>query len=367
MEKKKALNIATQLAKVAAKGKNLPLENDIPVEGKNRTVSINYDHIYLDGRIARAYDGMNWLTAELPVELDRPIAVEAVMLKNAITAMKNDVMLSYDGSNVLVNGVVKVKAFELDPEDFKHPLFVETYYDLPANFNAAYKEVIAHVGKDPLRPAMTRAFLNGELKELVATDAHTLIRYSLDGYGGPDFYVPVLPTDLVGSLRIGKSEETEVLDKDRSVYTFYTYEMQGDVFTYSYHIATDTRYPLYLGVWPETSSENAELSADELLDELAKCKLTKAPFGVFTFSDDSLSVLAANIDYNTEYKGSIPSLHDGLGIEIGFALHLVERCLKPFTGLPVSIRMNNPGRAVVISSTQRPEVATLVMPVGINQ
>ena len=364
MEKKKALNIITQLAKVAAKGKNLKLKGGIPVDGKNYTEAINYDHIYLDGRITRAYDGNNWLTAELTCEVSTPIAVDAVMLKNAITAMKNDITLTLDGSHLLVNGVVKVRAYALDPEDFRHPLFVRTYFDLPSNFNAAYKEVIAHVSKDPLRPAMTRAFLNGGLKELVATDARTLVRYRLDGYGGPDFYVPVLPTDLVGSLCIGKSEESEVIDKDRSVDTFYTYEMKGDVFTYSYRIATDTRYPLYLSVWPESFSEDAELSSDELLDELAKCKLTKAPFGIFTFSDDSLSVLAAN--YNTEYKGNIPSLHDGLGIEIGFFFDQLERCLKPFKGQTIVIEMSQPKRAAIIRSKARPEIATLIMPVVIN-
>ena len=346
MEKAKIIKILTAIGKIAQKGAKEKLEHPVT------TQSLNYGYVYLDGRIIRAYNGKDqWLTAELSCDISAPVVVEYAHLRQACQAMAKGIEFTYDEmiESVLVNGVIRVKAIEIG-DKFKHPAgFTSDVRQLPDNFYSLYKEVQKHTSKDPLRPAMTGVYLNGERNELAATDGHTLCIHSID-YEGDNIIIPTIPTELGKNLQLVKLDEVN------------QYAIAGEDFTFSFK-QTDNRFPVYPNVMPqdENLTEIATVNADELISICEQAK-TVQWFGLFTFDDTTLTVHTENIDYDTEYTNSIPCELDGFGIAIGFNFELLIKILKQCKGGDVKICMSYPNRPVTIK-TNKHNFYLLTMPV----
>ena len=349
MEKAKIIKILTAIGKIAQKGAKEKLEHP---DGKSL---LNYGYVYLDGQIIRAYNGKDqWLTAELTCDISTPVVVEYASLRQACQTMVGNIELSYDEmlESVLVNGVIRVKAIEIG-DCFKHPAgFTDDVRQLPDNFYSLYKEVQKHTSKDPLRPAMTGVYLNGERNELAAVDGLTLCLHPID-YEGANIIIPTIPTELGKNLQLVKLDEEN------------QYEISGDDFTFSFK-QTDYRFPLYPAVMPqdENLTEIATVNADELITICEQAKIVNG-FGAFTFDDTTLNVRAENIDLGTEYTNSIPCELDGFGITIGFNFELLIKILKQCKGDDVRICMSDPKRPVVIKSNKH-NFYLLIMPVMLN-
>ena len=336
MEKAKIIKILTAIGKIAQKGAKEKLDHPVT------TQSLNYGYVYLDGRIIRAYNGKDqWLTTELTCNISTPVVVDYASMRQACQAMAKGIEFTYDEmlESVLVNGVIRVKAIEIG-DKFKHPAgFTSDVRQLPDNFYSLYKEVQKHTSKDPLRPAMTGVYLNGERNELAATDGHTLCIHAID-YEGDNIIIPTIPTELGKNLQLVKLDEIN------------QYQIEGEDFTFSFK-QTDNRFPLYPAVMPqdENLTEIATVNADELIAICERAKIIQV-FGSFTFDDTTLTVHAENIGYNTEYTNSIPCELDGFGITIGFNFELLIITLKQCKGGDVKICMQQPNRAALIKSNK---------------
>ena len=349
MEKAKIIKILTAISKIAQKGAKEELEHPVT------TQALNYGYIYLDGQIIRAYNGKNqWLTTELTCNISTPVVVDYASLRQACQSMAKGIELTYDEmlESVLVNGVIRVKAIEIG-DKFKHPAgFTSDVRQLPDNFYSLYKEVQKHTSKDPLRPAMTGVYLNGERNELAAVDGLTLCLHPID-YEGANIIIPTIPTELGKNLQLVKLDEVN------------QYQIEGEDFTFSFK-QTDNRFPLYPAVMPqdENLTEIATVNADELIAICEQAKIIQV-FGSFTFDDTTLTVHTENIDFNTEYTNSIPCELDGFGITTGFNFELLIKILKQCKGGDVKICMSYPNRPVVIKSNKH-NFYLLIMPVILN-
>lgn len=348
MEKAKIIKILTAIGKIAQKGAKEKLEHP---DG----ILLNYGYVYLDGMIIRAYNGKDqWLTAELPCDISTPVVVDYASLRQACQAMAKGIEFTYDEmlESVLVNGIIRVKAIEIG-DKFKHPAgFTSDVRQLPDNFYSLYKEVQKHTSKDLMRPAMMGVYLNGERKELAATDANTLCLHPID-YDGDNIIIPTIPTELGKNLQLVKLDEEN------------QYEISGEDFTFSFK-QTGNRFPIYPDVLPsdENLTEIATVNADELITICEQAKIVNW-FGVFTFDDTALNVHAENIDLDTEYTNSMPCELDGFGITIGFNFELLIKILKQCKGGDAKICMSDPKRPGVIKSNKH-NFYLLIMPVMLN-
>lgn len=251
------------------------------------------------------------------------------------------------------------------------PKFIEEYFteingtDLKALIE---KTSFAASDANDARVAMTGVlfdFRNNGLT-LVATDGHTLVRYSRTNVVADFVNSYVVPERATSAL-------TKVLE-DKPVKMFLS--SSSIMFkTAGYEVTTrliNQKYPDYNAVIPLETSKTLKLKCEDLRVVLkrmliyATSQTKKVKFNV---SSSKLKISADDPDFSAQAIEDIDCEFNGDEMEIGFNAQFFNEILSHLPNGEVVMKMNTPQKAVILEPTENienEELLVLLMPVRLN-
>ena len=339
-----------------------------------------FNQIELNGKEIVANNGDQALCVEFPVDLDFPIYLEGVFLKNAISGMSDkEITLSLEDDRLFINDKVRIPIIADGKVVFAHIRRAKKQPGaviLPSDFNARYKEFAAHrYSCDNYRPNMMHPSLMAD-GAFVATDDFTLILqadyFKAEGSflqnvrceGLPGAPVAACPLDLLPDCTL------EAFEKD-SQFDFVIEDAEKRFF---YKAPKNwTGVPSFYSVIPQYPALRLEVSVEKLR-EVATAALATAPNSTRMMilaadpETSTLKVSAADIDFSLSYEGRLDVKCDGdiSGVRFGMNAELMLRCLKSFNCETVRLGYSAPNRAILYTTPDSHEGLTLLqMPLPI--
>lgn len=258
--------------------------------------------------------------------------------------------------------------------DFPKPLEIptpETVTLAVDELNLGLNTTLFAVGPEELRKVLTGVYFHFDTEntDLVSTDGHKLVRYSLKSTTRDEavgFIVPKRPLSLLKSiLSISKGEVK--IDYNRSNARFI---IDSSVVTCK---LIDGKFPKYKNVFPPKTDLPNILTIDRL--ELKSLIDRSIHFASRTGSEvsldlkgSSLTINAQNSDYNQSSVESIHCDYNGDDMNITFNARFLSEMLKTLEGQHVQLKMGLPSAvsilAPLVEEGQQPnhETEMLIMP-----
>lgn len=340
-----------------------------------------FNQIELNGKEIVANNGYQALCVEFPVDLDFPIYVEGVFLKNAISGMSDkEITLSLEDDSLFINDKVRIPIIADDKVKFIHIRRAKKQPGaviLPSDFSAKYKEFAAHrYSCDALRPNMLHPSLMSD-GAFFATDAFTLILQTDYFNAEGSFLQNVKSRGLAGApvaacpLDFLPDCTLEAFEKD-SQFDFVIEDAEKRFF---YKAPSGwTGVPNFYNVMPQHPALQLEVKVEKLREAATAALAMSNPstrMMIFTADPETsaLKVSAADIDFSLSYDGSVDVKCDGdiSDVKFGMNSELMIRCLKSFNCETVRLGYSTPDRAIIYSAPDSHEGLTLLqMPLTIN-
>jgi DNA polymerase-3 subunit beta len=223
---------------------------------------------------------------------------------------------------------------------------------------------------DELRPAMTGVFFQVDFSKLtmVATDAHKLVRYTLNDLTGEvtsSFIIPKKALNLLkGALPHSDAAVTVSFDKANAFFSYGDTKMACRLI--------DARYPDYNAVIPVDNPNVLLVSRSDFQNSLKRIviyanKTTNQV--ILNIADGSLTVSAQDLDFSNEATEQLSCSYEGDPIQIGFNAKFLVEMLGVMEGEEVRLEMSTPTRAGILLPTEQEEgqdIMMLVMPVMLS-
>ena len=223
---------------------------------------------------------------------------------------------------------------------------------------------------DELRPAMTGVFFQVDFSKLimVATDAHKLVKYSvndIDGEVSSQFIVPKKALNLLKSALPSTDEAVQVsFDKANAFFSFGQTKMACRLI--------DARYPDYNAVIPVDNPNELLIARSDLQQSLKRIviyanKTTNQV--ILNIADGSLTVSAQDLDFSNEATEQMACQYSGEPLTIGFNAKFLVEMLGVLEGEEVRLEMSTATRAGILVPTEQnagQEIMMLVMPVMLS-
>lgn len=342
-----------------------------------------FNQIELNGKEIVANNGDQALCVEFPVDLDFPIYLEGIFLKNAISGMSDkEITLSLEDDRLFINNKVRIPIIADSKVVFAHIRRAKKQPGgiiLPGNFSAKYKEFAAHrYSCDAQRPNMMYPSLMAD-GAFFATDALTLILqtdyFNAEGSflqnvksqrleGAP---VAACPLDFLPDCTL------KAFEKD-SQFDFVIEDAEKQFFYKS--PKSWSGVPAFYSVIPQYPALQLEVSVEKLREvtTAALAVLKEHPTHMTLFTADpetsTLKVSAADIDFSLSYDGVVEVKCDGDISDVKFRMdaELMIRCLKSFNCETVRLGYSAPNRAILYTAPDSHEGLTLLqMPLQITK
>ena len=341
-----------------------------------------FNQIELNGKEIVANNGDQALCVEFPVDLDFPIYLEGIFLKNAISGMSDkEITLSLEDDRLFINDKVRIPIIADNKVNFTHIRRAKKQSGaiiLPSDFSAKYKEFAAHrYSCDDKKPNMMYPSLMAD-GAFFATDAFTLILQTdyfnaegsfLQGIkcsGLAGVPVAACPLDFLPDCTLEAFEKDSQFDfviEDAEKRFFYK-APKGWV-----------GVPNFYSVIPQNPALQLEVSVEKLREVTTAALAMSTPsthMMIFTADPETstLKVSAADIDRSISYDGSVDVKCDGdiSEVEFGMNAELMIRCLKSFNCETVRLGYSASTRAILYTAPDSHEGLTLLqMPLLITE
>ncbi len=223
---------------------------------------------------------------------------------------------------------------------------------------------------DELRPAMTGVFFQVDFSNLimVATDAHKLVKYSLNDISGEvtsQFIIPKKALNLLKGALPSTDEQVQVsFDKSNAFFSFGDTKMACRLI--------DARYPDYNAVIPVDNPNELLISRGDLQQSLKRIviyanKTTNQV--ILSIAEGSLTVSAQDLDFSNEATEQLACTYAGDPITIGFNAKFLVEMLGVLEGEEVKLSMSTPTRAGILVPSEQSagqDIMMLVMPVMLS-
>ncbi len=267
----------------------------------------------------------------------------------------------------------KYKVMGENPENFpKEPspdgttAFTTTSLALLTSIN---KSLFA-VSNDDLRPAMTGVFfeLDNSGLQLVATDAHRLVRYKRKDVRCPkkdSFIVPRKPLALLKAALPNNADEITV-----SYNSNHFFIKHGD--TQMSCRLIDARFPDYKVVIPADNPYKLIVNKTDFQNKLRQISVVsnKSTNQVaLSIAGSELELMAQDVDLGNSGDERMACRYDGEDLTIAFNAKFLIEVLSVVDGEEVLVELSTPTKAGIIKPTDQEEnedLMMLVMPLMLN-
>ncbi len=267
----------------------------------------------------------------------------------------------------------KYKVMGENPDNFpKEPVADDTN-----SFTMASKALVTGINKtlfavsnDDLRPAMTGVFfeLTPASLQLVATDAHRLVRYKRTDVSCPktdSFIVPKKPLTLLKNALPDNDDELTITYN--SNHLFVTHGSTKLICR-----LIDARFPDYKVVIPIDNPYKLVVNKNEFQSALRRVSIfsNKSTNQVaLNITGSELQLAAQDVDFSFEGNERMGCQYDGEDLQIAFNAKFLIEMLNAADNEEVKMELSTPTKAGIIKPTEQvegEELLMLVMPLMLN-
>ena len=235
----------------------------------------------------------------------------------------------------------------------------------------AINKTLFAAGNDEMRPVMSGVYfeLNTDSIRFVATDAHKLVRYTLNDVKATDsatFIVPKKPLNLLkGSVSGLKTEVTLSYTENNALFTFDNVTLLCRLI--------EGKYPNYEAVIPKDNPFKLTIDRLDLQSSIKRVSIfaNKTTHQVrLKMGGSELNVSAEDLDFSNEAQERLTCSYAGDDMEIGFNSRFLSDMLTNLDSENINIEMSAPNRAGIITQVESEnpseDLLMLVMPVMLN-
>ncbi|PWT75353.1 MAG: DNA polymerase III subunit beta [Bacteroidetes bacterium] len=267
----------------------------------------------------------------------------------------------------------KYKVMGENPDNFpKEPSADDT-----TSFNISSHALITAITKtlfavssDDLRPAMTGVFFEMDKKglQLVATDAHRLVRYKRKEVSCPkadSLIVPKKPLNLLKSALPANEDSVTINYNNNHLFVQHgTMQMSCRLI--------DARFPDYKVVIPVDNPYKLVLNRTDFQGALRRVSIFSNKSTnqvVLTIQGSELQLAAQDVDFSFEGNERMKCQYDGEDLSIAFNARFLIEMLSATDAGEVKMELSTPTKAGIlkpIEEDQDEELLMLVMPLMLN-
>ena len=223
---------------------------------------------------------------------------------------------------------------------------------------------------DELRPVMNGIFIDLTPSQyiFVATDAHKLVKYTVDTEGGPkaSFILPKKPANLLKSVLLKEDDAIEM-----------SFDSKNALFKLKSHTLVcrliEGNYPNYNAVIPANNPNKVLVDRVELVNgikRVAVCSNPTTNLIRMDIGDNRINLTAQDIDFSVSANETITCSYDGEPISIGFKSTFLVEILSNMDTPTVVVELADSTRAGVFKPVyddkQTSATLMLLMPMMIN-
>jgi hypothetical protein len=328
---------------------------------------------FADCKVGTNYSGVIQWRHGQSYNLTNPVSVDFAHLKNNGLPVKieNGFMYFASGAKASYTDIEDSDVLEVftDAEKgYDIETYLHTLAPMPQDFYSRFKDFLAD---DDRRPVMNGVYFDTN-KKVAATDAHKLV--VLDCFAGniKDSKGVILVRAVCELLKFSSVKvyrQTQTTGKITNTRRYYT-ELPDIGLTLSQEAEIDGIFPKYEAVIPKVESMTAKVTISDkklflsMIKNAEKAANKSTKLVNLTYSDGCLHVESSDIDFGTEYSGTIQATYSGTeSFQIGFNSKFLYECINSMPENEVIIQMSAPGRPALLGS----DANVLLMPVTINE
>ena len=267
----------------------------------------------------------------------------------------------------------KYKVMGENPDNFpKEPVADDaTTFSMPSiGLVTAINKTIFAVSSDDLRPAMTGVFFELDTTGIscVATDAHRLVKYSLNNVSCPQkdtFIVPRKPLNLLKSALPSNDDELAI-----SYNTNHLFVKHGGTELVCRLI--DARFPDYKVVIPKDNPYVLTVNRSDFQNALRRISVfsNKSTYQVaLTISGNELQLASQDVDFSFEGNERMACSYNGEDLAIAFNAKFLVEMLSGADTTEINMELSTATKAGIIKPSEQDEhedLLMLVMPLMLN-
>lgn len=314
-------------------------------------------------------DGIAAVPSRLVIEALRELSDQPVLF--SVERESFDILLKWETGDIMLPGL----------NGFGFPEVSREHNDDEKTLILSGEELLSGINKTIYATANsdTRPTLNGILMDVnadwvvfVATDAHELVKLSIDkqtGFEEPSMVIiPKKSALLIRSLLAKDSNEVKIEFGGKNI------KFTLDGYTYISRVI-EGRYPNYNSVIPKNNPNRVTVDRAMLLNSVKRvsvCSNQGTDLIKFSVGRDKIVLEAKDLDFSTSAKDSVSCAFDGEGIDsvIGLKSRSIIEMLSVLTSPEISIEFTDTAHAVLfmpINSSDQYEknIIMMLMPVGV--
>ena len=223
---------------------------------------------------------------------------------------------------------------------------------------------------DELRPVMNGIFIDLTPSQyiFVATDAHKLVKYTVDTEGGPkaSFILPKKPANLLRTILLKEDDAVKVAFDSKNVkFTLKNSTLMCRLI--------EGNYPNYNGVIPANNPNRLIVDRVELLNAIkrvAVCSNQATNLIKFDIGDNRINLTAQDLDFSYSANESLSCSYEGTPVTIGFKSTFLVEILSNLETPCVVIELADSTRSGVFKpiydDVQASDTLMILMPMLIN-
>ena len=223
---------------------------------------------------------------------------------------------------------------------------------------------------DELRPVMNGIFIDLTPSQyiFVATDAHKLVKYTVDTEGGPkaSFILPKKPANLLRTILLKEDDAVKVAFDSKNVkFTLKNSTLMCRLI--------EGNYPNYNGVIPANNPNRLIVDRVELLNAIkrvAVCSNQATNLIKFDIGDNRINLTAQDLDFSYSANESLSCSYEGTPVTIGFKSTFLVEILSNLETPSVVIELADSTRSGVFKpiydDVQASDTLMILMPMLIN-
>jgi DNA polymerase III subunit beta len=267
----------------------------------------------------------------------------------------------------------KYKVMGENPDNFPK----EPVADGTSSFSCSSQALVTAISKtlfavssDDLRPAMTGVFFEMDKKglQLVATDAHRLVRYKRKDVSCPkndSLIVPKKPLNLLKSALPANADEITISYNSNHLFVAHgTTQMSCRLI--------DARFPDYKVVIPTDNPYRLTVNRSDFQSALRRVSIFSNKSTnqvVLNIQGSELQLAAQDVDFSFEGNERMKCQYNGEDLAIAFNARFLVEMLSATDSVEVSMELSTPTKAGIIKPAEEDdneELLMLVMPLMLN-
>lgn len=347
------------LASLAISPKSInPIYEDFLLTLEKDTLTINATNIEISIS----------LTLEVKGQEDGSIAISSKILLETLRSLP-DQPITFE---VLENNLVQItSSFGQYKMAYDDPDFYPTFDAFPEGQSfemegkqlkkAIEKNIIAVGESGVVRPSMTGVnfHFNHDKVDVVSTDSHILVKYSIGGQSFDGNLVMTIPPKGLNLLKNSLIDDCKVNITSTGKKAFFKFEDFEIICT----LITE-EFPNYNSVIPVSHENVLYINRRDLLNSLKRLMLfsnKNLTLVTFNITEDSLTLASEDLEFSHDATEQLPCRYEGEPLTLGFSSKFFIELLSIVDGDEVKIEITNPKIAVLLKPVENIDLENLLL------